>query len=89
MSDEYDRTGWSTVMAQKNAEIERLRIDVELWRRAAIRAANRAVLLQEAILALNIRMVQPHMSGGGHFMGSGALNAEQAEVIRTTTPQGG
>jgi hypothetical protein len=25
MSDEYDRTGWSTVMAQKNAEIERLR----------------------------------------------------------------
>jgi hypothetical protein len=65
----------------RDDEIERLRAEVEAWRAAATGAADQAIRFQEVLTALNVRMAQPHMGGGGHFMASGNLTAEQAATV--------
>lgn len=62
-------------------EIERLRAEVEAWRTAAQGAGAQAVRLRELIHALNIRMVQPFMSGGGQFSAHGTLTADQWAIV--------
>ena len=91
-ADAHADGDWSDQVIRKHFteaadEIEQLRAEVEAWCTAAKGAASQAILLREVILALDIRMVQPHMSGGGHFMGGGTLNAGQAEVILAATPK--
>jgi Zn-dependent oligopeptidase len=89
MSDEYDRTGWSTVITQKNAEIERLRREVEAWRADWARAVIDLDRLQALIddVAEAVRLWEEAPSNERRNEAARQILAAEDALIAAATPQ--
>lgn len=44
--------------------------------------ADEIARLRAVLVALDVRPIQPHMGGGGHYSGHGPLTVEQAATVR-------
>lgn len=64
--------------------------DLDIVKAEAFALCDEVERLRGVLAALDVRMVQPYMSGGGYYTAGGELTADQAEtVFAALTPKDG